>query len=178
MRPVLLALALCAAPALAQTAASDSVRLPVDRLGIEHPGIGAALDHAVGFGRSWLTDNEVLAPFGVAVTAPGVPNVIAVDDPALTSHDVLMVLVETLRQTAGRGLAGDASRPVTAVALAFDILTSVPGRPGKTDALCVIVEAPDVDGARAYVLPYVRESGTARFLQPYLRDESPLLIPR
>ena len=173
---LLLPLLLLASSAQAQ--ASDSTA--IDYLGIEDAGQRAALDYGLRFGRDWLRENKVLDPFGLAIVAPGVPNVIAVDDPSLDSQQTLRVLVEMLRRMSETGLIaeGQPTQPLTAAALVFDILTSVPGRLGKTDALCIVLEAPDVPGARSYILPYVRENGVAAFLEPFLREQPPMLIVR
>ena len=61
-----------------------------------------------------------------------------------------MVMVQMLRDLSETGLVaeGQPTRPLTAAALVFDIL------------------------------PYVREDGQARFLEPFLRPQPPMLIAR
>ena len=156
----------CTATATAQTPDAD--------YGTGHPAFEVALNYAIPFGKSVVARGDTLVPFGLAVTEPGVPNVVMVQDPTLTGQQALMLTVETLRSMS----VGTPPRPVTGVALVLDILTDVPGRPGKTDALSVILEAPDVEPT-SYVLPYVRDGGGGiRYLEPYWRPQPPVLWVR
>ena len=164
---------LLSASAAAQPSAED--------YGTEHPGFQAALRYAIPFGQDVIARGDTLVPFGLAITAPAVPNVVQVWDETLNGQQALMLTVETLRSISQTGMVaeGAAPRPAIAVALVLDILTDVPGRPGKTDALAVVLEAPDVTEATSYVLPYVRDGqGGLRYLEPYWRPQPPMLWAR
>lgn len=149
-----------------------------EEFGTGHEGFEAALRYAIPFAKPIVARGDTLVPFGLAITEPGVPNVVQVWDETLTGQERLMLTVETVRSMAQDGVdGGDGPRPLIAAALVLDILTDVPGRPGKTDAIAVVLEAPGVPGARAYVLPYVRDGdGGIEYLEPYTRPQPPMLI--
>ena len=149
--------------------------------GTDDVGFEAALGYAVPFAKDVVARGDTLVPFGLVITPPAVPNVVQTWDEALTGQEALMVTVQAMRTFAADGFAseGGPPRPVVASALVLDILTDVPGREGKTDAIAVILESPDRPDAFAYVLPYVRDgAGGIAYLDPYTRPEAPVLIPR
>lgn len=174
LRPaLLLALALVAVPAMAQEGGAEGY-------GTGDEVFEAALGYAVPFAKGVVARGDTLVPFGLALTAPAVPNVVQTWDEALTGQEALAATIETMRALAVEGLPaeGGPPRPLVGSALALDILTDVPGRDGKTDAIAVIFEAPGRPGAVSYVLPYVRDGrGGIEYLDPYVRPQPPVLIP-
>lgn len=162
---------------LSATAAAQ----PDADFGTGHPGFQAALEYAIPFGKEIVAPGDTLVPFGLVITSPSVPNVVQVWDETLTGQEMIMMTVHSLRSISAEGMTGDdgSTRPALAVALVLDILTDVPGRSGKTDALAVILEAPDVPEATSYILPYVRDGeGGIRYLDPYWRPQPPMLWAR
>ena len=169
------------AAALALLLSATAGAQPAADFGTDHPGFQAALEYAIPFGKRIVAPGDTLVPFGLVITEPGVPNVVQVWDETLTGQEMLAMTVHSLRSISAEGMAGPdgAPRPAIAVALVLDILTDVPGREGKTDALAVILEAPDVPEAASYVLPYVRDAaGGIRYLDVYWRPQPPMLWAR
>lgn len=139
----------------------------------------AALGYAIPFAKEVVARGDALVPFGLALTAPALPTVVQTWDDSLTGQEAVALTVETMRAMAVEGLAaeGAPSRPLVGSALVLDILTDVPGREGKTDAIAVIFEAPGRKPT-SYVLPYVRDGrGGIAYLDPYTRPQPSVLIP-
>ena len=137
------------------------------------------LDHAVPFARRLLAEQESFFPFGVAITSDSILVPVMFYDEAVNEGEVAQMTMLSLRQMAEQGLAleGVGEKALSAAGVCLDILTQVPGREGKTDAISVILENED-GRATSYVLPYTRAAdSTLTYLDPYYRDQPRLIFP-
>lgn len=129
------------------------------------------LDYAVTFAKKMLAKQESFLPFGVTLTTDStfLPVQLMYEE---VGPDMALATALALREMVENGvkLEGRERTELAVAGVCIDILTSVPGRPGKTDAISVLLERPG-HSARAYILPYTREGERITYLRPYYREE-------
>lgn len=132
------------------------------------------LEYFVPLSKDLLRDQESFIPMGAAVAADSTFVPILIQDESLTEPEVAMRTIDVLdlMRRDGIQLEGQPTRDLVAAGVLIDVLTDVPGRSGKTDAVKVVLE--DVTGrAVAYVLPYTRDAdGSLTFLNAYFLEQS------
>lgn len=140
-------------------------------------GFEAALAATVPFAQEMLADVGSFGPFGIGITADErlIPVYTWVDEygpeEAARTVTVLQAFAEN-----GVHLEGFPSTTLRVAAVAMDILTQVPGREDRMDAIAVMLEAPGREPV-AYILPYViGGTGQVTYLAPLWRPQPQMIF--
>jgi hypothetical protein len=113
-----------------------------------HPDLDQLLNTLIPFAQQMLSKHGEFFPFGSVMTADGkLEEHAAYDgDERPPSQQLIDLLKRGFRQQAATG-------QIRAAAVCYDVRTIPPGESEKTDAICVVAEHQNGEGANVY-LPY------------------------
>lgn len=137
------------------------------------PSGDADYDHMLEFtlavAYEMMAGDGPFIPFGAAVTEDGVLSGVVVMEPDLSGKQMLDMTLAALSDGAAQGT-------YRSVAVCLDVLTDVPGRSGKADAIAVVLERRD-GTPKSYVVPYRADDNGKTVYEPaFYRAERPLVF--